>query len=571
MDRFINGLISLEVKQRLRIPPQPGYFREAVERAMSLTAAIYHGDQIMKQRSMAWKMAASASNPLNTKSSMKNPRGSIQMIETPEDTAATVQATRKWCALHKTEKHSNADCRAQKECNTNTTATSKKRPKGTRKRKARPGKLKFKSNSDKKKFLRSIEDTEGVSLESASSDDEDVVEQSLMQLENASGDASEGEKEGDLHILMLDPELLIDDQDVAMDSILLYPSAFTEALESAVSGIHLEGEKVDSPMSTKAEFSPSDTALLNTTMNTPVASVQSFKEEKNPFSPEQYPSPDEDMFPSLAPQEPASNPSGSDVVPVVPLLTQNYILMGGVYYQPVPRPHNVVVAQSLIPTPALSPIPTASTSIPAPAVVPAEIPLPTTDNETNGSDQDGSSADANSGADALPSSAAAIESQPIQESSGVQEFAVPKNLSLSSSNKDRRRSRPRSRSSSSRRSDSLPEASRVSRPQGVTPPDALSNAKRIRGIGRGKNENPGNAPFLALSTPLAGVTAPWENLRITIPAGSNQRIVEVIPDYPTNVAHLVKSEKEASDRWESQLSATINPFMPRIQKMARFS
>ena len=48
MDRFINGLISTDVKQRLRIPPQPGYFREAVERAMSLTAAIYHGDQIMK-------------------------------------------------------------------------------------------------------------------------------------------------------------------------------------------------------------------------------------------------------------------------------------------------------------------------------------------------------------------------------------------------------------------------------------------------------------------------------------------------------------------------------------------
>ena len=26
MDRFVNGLISLEVKQRLRIPPQPSYF-----------------------------------------------------------------------------------------------------------------------------------------------------------------------------------------------------------------------------------------------------------------------------------------------------------------------------------------------------------------------------------------------------------------------------------------------------------------------------------------------------------------------------------------------------------------
>ena len=90
MDRFITGLISLEVKQRLRIPPQPGYFREAVERAMSLTAAIYHGDQILKQRSLAWKMAASTSNPLHTKSTQKNPRGFIQMMDSSGDSAATV-------------------------------------------------------------------------------------------------------------------------------------------------------------------------------------------------------------------------------------------------------------------------------------------------------------------------------------------------------------------------------------------------------------------------------------------------------------------------------------------------
>ena len=64
---------------------------------------------------------------------------------------------------------------------------SKKRPKGSKKRKAKPRKLRFKSTSDKKKFLRSIEDTGGVSLESASSDDEDVVEQSLMQLDPVSG------------------------------------------------------------------------------------------------------------------------------------------------------------------------------------------------------------------------------------------------------------------------------------------------------------------------------------------------------------------------------------------------
>ena len=132
MDRFINGLISLEVKQRLQIPPQPSYFRKAVERAMSLTAAIYHGDQILKQKSMAWKIASSTSNPLNTRSSLRNPRGSLQMIDTPED-AAAIQAIKKWCTLHKSDKHSNADCRAQKESAANSATTTKKRPKGKEK------------------------------------------------------------------------------------------------------------------------------------------------------------------------------------------------------------------------------------------------------------------------------------------------------------------------------------------------------------------------------------------------------------------------------------------------------
>ena len=144
IDRFINGLISLEVKQWLRIPPRPSYFREAVERAMSLTAAIYHSDQILKQKSMAWKMAASTSNPLNTRTSPRNPRGSLQMIDTPEDATATVQAIRKCCTLHKTDKHLNADCRAQKESATNTAAVTKKRPKGKEKRKVKPRRLKFK-------------------------------------------------------------------------------------------------------------------------------------------------------------------------------------------------------------------------------------------------------------------------------------------------------------------------------------------------------------------------------------------------------------------------------------------
>ena len=44
-------------------------------------------------------------------------------------------------------------------------------------------------------------------------------------------------------------------------------------------------------MSTKADFaalSPSEAALLDIHMNPPIASIPPFKEEQNPFSPEQY-------------------------------------------------------------------------------------------------------------------------------------------------------------------------------------------------------------------------------------------------------------------------------------------
>ena len=293
---------------------------------MSLTAAIYHGDQIMKQRSMTWKMAASASNPLNTKST-KNPRGHIQMIETSEDSAATVQVIRKWCTLHKTDKHSNADCRTQKETTTSTTTASKKHPKGTEKRKTKTRKLKFKSTADKKKFLRSIEDTEGVSLGRSSSDDEEIVEQSLMQLDPVSGRTSEEEEEGDLHISMLNPDSLLDDPDIAMESIFLDPGASTEALDSAVSDMRLEGEKSGSPMSMKAGcsssgFSPLDAAPLNTPMNTP---VQTIKDEKNPFSPEQNPNIDEDMFPPVGSPGLAPNIISPEARAVTPISAQNYL------------------------------------------------------------------------------------------------------------------------------------------------------------------------------------------------------------------------------------------------------
>ena len=82
----------------------------------------------------------------------------------------------------------------------------------------KPRRLKFKSNTDKKKFLRSIGDTEGVSLESASSEDEEVVEQSLMQLDaTSSSEVLDKEEDSNLHILMINPDPLLTDDDVVME------------------------------------------------------------------------------------------------------------------------------------------------------------------------------------------------------------------------------------------------------------------------------------------------------------------------------------------------------------------
>ena len=259
MGRFITGLVSPQVKERLRILPQPGHFREVVNKAMALSAAIFPGDQTLDQRSMAWKMAASTSHPLLTKSIHRNPKGSIQMVDSSIEGEAIGQAIRKWCEFHKSEKHSDSDCRAQQESATSTTQTSKKRPKEAIKRKTnKPRRLKFKSKTDKKKFLRSIEETEGVSIESASSEDEAVVEQSQLDAVSSSVVLDE-EGDSDLHILVMDPDPPLSETDVVIESVLSslisespsftpYESnVSSEELDSEVKSISLGGERIDSP------------------------------------------------------------------------------------------------------------------------------------------------------------------------------------------------------------------------------------------------------------------------------------------------------------------------------------
>ena len=111
MDKSITGLVPPQIKEKLTIPPLPTTFREAVNSAMAFSAAIFPEHQTLRQRSLAWKMAAFSSHPLLTKSShsgQKHVECFLVIDSSMEDDK--IQAICQWCALHKTDKHSDSDC-----------------------------------------------------------------------------------------------------------------------------------------------------------------------------------------------------------------------------------------------------------------------------------------------------------------------------------------------------------------------------------------------------------------------------------------------------------------------------
>ena len=208
IDKFIAGIISPEVRVKLRTPPQPATYRDAVNAAMAFSAAIYPDHQVQRQRSTAYKMAATSSHPLQTRQAKDR---HIQAIDTPQEEAVLAMG-KNTCSVHKTDKHSNAECRLQKE----QAAQAPKKP--TRRPSARPKTLKFKSNRAKKRFLRSIEEAEDVEWESVSdseaetSEDVQVTEQSLLALK-----LCDDSEDVEPHILMIQPH---DNKDTADESLL---------------------------------------------------------------------------------------------------------------------------------------------------------------------------------------------------------------------------------------------------------------------------------------------------------------------------------------------------------------
>ena len=105
MDKFITGLVSPQLKEKLRTPPLPKTFREAVNSATAFSAAFFPEHQTLRQRSFAWKMAASNGHLLAKPSHSGHKGSSIQVIDSSAEDVK-VQTIRQWCVLHKTDKHS---------------------------------------------------------------------------------------------------------------------------------------------------------------------------------------------------------------------------------------------------------------------------------------------------------------------------------------------------------------------------------------------------------------------------------------------------------------------------------
>ena len=485
MDKFITGLVSPQIKEKLRTPPLPGTFRQAVNSAMAFSAAIFPEHQTLRQRSLAWKMAASNGHPLSRSSSGSHKMPSIKVINSSVEDA-TIQTIRQWCALHKTDKHSDSNCRAQQE--TTQSNAAKKRPAGAKKTN-KPRRIRFKSLNDKKKFLRSIEEMEGVSLEHDDDDDvdddSDVVEQSLMQL-FADSSSDDYEKCTDPHVLVLTPGNMMGEDDVVMTDAET-ASTPADACSTKNEQSQLSPSPADSNISLRetiessigspgfssdyTALSPSDVALLDGPDPPHSSDIQIPKVEENPFSPN-LPDMDADteMFPALPSSEASAVPKTATPLPNGP------VIIKGVYYQPIPTPHNVVVTTSAVADPTLAALPPSGTEQPKVGL----------------------------------------------------EFAMPEQPPAKKSG---RRTRSRSRSSSRNRSKA-----------GLSHeiPADLPPATR-RGRGRGKPRMPSTPIEVPAShSHLLNKPKPKEGLKITFATDNHERKVE------TTVQHLAKLSTEAS-------------------------
>ena len=111
LNKFINGLLSQPLAVKLRSPPVATTYRSLVRDAMAHTAAMYPEHQLCKHKSALYKAAVFRGNMVGKR------HEPINTISTFNDDPESIEVIRKgqWkCSLHKTNSHTNSECREQK-------------------------------------------------------------------------------------------------------------------------------------------------------------------------------------------------------------------------------------------------------------------------------------------------------------------------------------------------------------------------------------------------------------------------------------------------------------------------
>ena len=386
-----------------------------------------------------------------------------------------------------------------------------------------------------------------------------------------SGDTDEEDNHLDLHILVLQPGSAIEENDVIMEAANttgankenLDPSqssrtnqGLTETnttddsldplaliSQESVPHIHVEGQAEIGMYYTNqlpgtsdyASLRSSDAALLDgpniSELSTPLPKIP--KIEENPFSPCLL---DLEMYPALP-----SPPESSEPQPHVSL-PHGRINLNGIYYDPVPPPHNIVVATSSIPT---EPMVRQEQSVSATPAAPADEPKASTSAASTIQPEAPTSATPAVQPEASTSAASATTSQDSPTSKkeprvGL-EFVMPEEPPFQ---KVERKSRKKSRSLSRNRSKSRSQfrANAANRKLSASQqPTTLEETPKACGRGRKRPEMT-NAPIIVPTSysHLLHIPEPKGGLTVTFSKEEQLRKVE------TTVQHLEQLSAEAS-------------------------
>ena len=370
-----------------------------------------------------------------------------------------------------------------------------------------------------------------------------------MQLDEAQRqDDSEDEENEDFHILVMDTPPA-NDTDVMMEdsefeSALLH-DPFTEELDSAVTNMQLEGELSAAPTTMTPQTSLNS---LNSSepvrLESPTASIPQLKVEENPFSPSIY-SPDTEMYPSLpSPQKPGPAPAANPL-PHGPLLYR------GVYYMPILAPHNVVVAQSIIPSPTKVPcadqgdgeaVPKEGTKTSSESCLDSPQDVPALKPTENSEPEPASTTASNQESKNEPSETLTKTSSSNPGTTDIppnQGFSVP---SIPAPKKENKRSRGYSCSPSHSRSNSHHRREALTSSAG-----SESQIRRSRGKNKRTVEIT-SSPLVASTskTHLGHVIRPKQGLTVTVPPEDGIHLSEVQLPFTPVLAHLAPLEQASS-------------------------